>query len=439
MLRAALFVALTLAAPAFADGFRTFSGHGGPIMDIAVAPDGRRILTASFDNSLGLWEVEGTASPVWLEGHGAAVNAAAFLPKSRAVSVGDDFEGIIWDLETHEPAARLDGHTGKIVSVRPSPDASRIATASWDGTIRLWDGVSGHPTAVLTGHEGPINDVAWARGGATLYSAGYDGLILEHDVAAGASPRRVVSHGFGVNVLAIDEAAGWLAFGAADGGVEILDPATGATIADLSGDRRPILALARSPDGTRLAIGDGDGYIMIVATADWHVERDFHAALNGPIWALAFTAVSQGIIAGGIADEAMLWPLSGGPGEGDERKHLAESQRRFHVAPGTVSNGERQFLRKCSICHSLEDDGARHAGPSLHAVFGRRAGSLPGYGYTAALRQSGIIWSETTIDRLFALGPEHVTPGSKMPMQRIVAAQDRADLIAFLKRETAPE
>lgn len=435
MLRLALILAAGLSGPAAAEGFRSFDGHGGPVMDVAVSPDGRSVLTASFDYSVGVWAMDAGQPPRWLEGHDAAVNSVAFVPGSRALSAGDDFDAILWDLGDGSLLARFEGHEGKIMAARPSPDATVIATASWDGSLRLWDTATGRELAKLTEHEGAVNDVAWAGGGKTLYSAGYDGSVIEWDVAARAPLRRVVSHGFGVNVVILDEAAGWLVYGAVDGGTRVLDIATGREIADLSADRRPILALARAPDGRRIAVGDGDGYIMVVDTSDWTIETDFRAAVNGPIWALAFTNDGTGILAGGIADEAYLWPLDGG----DSQPRLAGMRREFHTDPTQVPNGERQFLRKCSVCHTLGADGERRAGPSLRGVFGRRAGSLEGYGYSQALRDSDIVWSEQTIDMLFEIGPDHVTPGSKMPMQKIASPKDRADLIAFLKRETAVE
>ena len=252
--------------------------------------------------------------------------------------------------------------------------------------------------------------------------------------ADGTPTRRLASHGFGVNVLALNEAAGWLAYGALDGGTRVIDLGTGETIADLTAGRRPILAMARSPTGHRLAVGDGEGYIMVVETAAWRIHRDFRAALNGPIWALAFTPTGEGIVAAGIANEAMLWPLDGT----DSAPRLAEIRREFHTDPDAVPNGERQFLRKCSICHTLGPDGERRAGPSLAGLFGRPAGSVPGYPYSDAVRNSGLVWTRETIDALFDIGPEHYIPGTKMPMQRIVRAEDRADLIDFLMRETQP-
>ena len=208
----------------------------------------------------------------------------------------------------------------------------------------------------------------------------------------------------GVNVLALNEVAGWLAYGALDGGTRVIDLGTGETIADLTAGRRPILAMARSPTGHRLAVGDGEGYIMVVETAAWRIHRDFRAALNGPIWALAFTPTGEGIVAAGIANEAMLWPLDGT----DSAPRLAEIRREFHTDPDAVPNGERQFLRKCSICHTLGPDGERRAGPPLAGLFGRPAGSVPGYPYSDAIRNSGLVWTRETIDALFDIGPNTI-------------------------------
>ena len=112
------------------------------------------------------------------------------------------------------------------------------------------------------------------------------------------------------------------------------------------------------------------------------------------------------------------------------------NDRRFHQKDA-LSNGALQFARKCSICHTLDSkDIGRRAGPPLHGVFGRTAGSLKGYSYSKALIDSDIIWNEDTISRLFKEGPEIVTPGTKMPIQKIKKDSDRLDLIYFLKDAT---
>lgn len=417
-----------------AGGYARLEGHGGPIKGIAVSPDGRHALTASFDYSVGYWDLGAGALVRWLEGHEAAANAVAFLPDGRrAVSAGDDFDLILWDLETGRTLRRMEGHRGKLIAVTVSPDGSLAASSGWDGVAGLWTLDREAPPRWLTGHRANVNDAAFSADGAKLYTASYDGTIRRWDVASGEMERVLVEHGFGINHLVLDEARGWLAYGAVDGAVRAISLADGRQIADLTADRRPILALTASPDGRFLAVGDGEGYIMVVDTDDWSIQRDFRAAARGPVWALAYDRTGTRLLAGGLADEAVLWPVGG---EADAL--FAEARRKFHTPPSEMSNGERQFVRKCSVCHTLEPDGARRAGPTLYGLFGRKAGTVPGYRYSEALAGSDIVWNEETIDRLFALGPDHVTPGSKMPMQQIAGLADRKDLIAYLRQSTGP-
>ena len=107
------------------------------------------------------------------------------------------------------------------------------------------------------------------------------------------------------------------------------------------------------------------------------------------------------------------------------------------VRPGVVSRGEALF-RTCRACHTTTLDDGHKAGPTLYRLFGRTAGSHPDYRYSKALEESDLIWTEETIDRLFEIGPDRLLPGTKMPLQRMPDARDRADLITFLKRETTP-
>ncbi|MDT8344114.1 MAG: c-type cytochrome [Thermohalobaculum sp.] len=430
MLLVSAVVTLASVSGAAADGYLRLAGHGGPVKGVAISPDGSRMLTASFDTSVGLWDAQSGQLVRWLEGHEAAANAAAFLPDGRALSVGDDFDMILWDLGTGTVLHRFEGHKGKLIAVEPSPDGRLAATSGWDGLVGLWPLDGGAPR-FLAGHRANVNDAAFSPDGRTLYTASYDGTIRRWDVASGTEEAILVSHGFGVNHLVLNAAAGWLAYGALDGAVRAVDLATGAQIADLTADRRPILALAADASGRYLAVGDGEGYVMVIDSADWSILRDFRAALTGPIWALAWEPGGARVLAGGISDEAALWPV-----DADGDALFADGVRAFHRPPSEMPNGERQFVRKCSICHTLTPDGGRKAGPTLHGLFGRRAGTVAGYSYSAALEGSQIVWTEETVARLFAEGPDVVTPGSKMPVQRIARAEDRRDLIAYLRDNT---
>ena len=105
-------------------------------------------------------------------------------------------------------------------------------------------------------------------------------------------------------------------------------------------------------------------------------------------------------------------------------------------APRTEGRGPKLFA-KCAACHTLTGDGGNRAGPPLAGLFGRRAGSVADYPYSPALRDSGIVWTEETVARLFDMGPDRFVPGSKMPLQRLTDPRDRGDLIDYLKQMSA--
>ena len=436
MLRA-LVIATFIASPLAAQEFFTLKGHGGPIMDVAVSPSGQ-IATASFDNAVGVWTQDG---PLWLEGHRAAVNTVGFLNEHVLASGGDDFKLWVWSAASGK--GRLaGGHTAKIADVVTAPDGQTIATASWDSTIGLTriDGLDGPiatwqvgNTVHLSGHRAGVNALAFTQDGQTLYSASVDGTIRSWQVNDPAAVSTVVvKHGFGVNRLIVNDAEGWLAYGAADGGTRMIDLETGRSIADFTLGRRPILSMAFDPQAKSLAVGDGQGYIMFIDTDARRISNDFRASSSGPIWALSFSPDGQNIHAGGLEDIVYSWPVAAT----GQQVPMNGGTRTFLEDPKTLPNGERQFKRKCSICHTLTLGSARRAGPSLYGLFGRKAGAVADYTYSNTLDGSDIVWSAETINALFDLGPDHYIPGTKMPMQRIVKQRDRDDLIDYLRTNT---
>jgi cytochrome c len=98
------------------------------------------------------------------------------------------------------------------------------------------------------------------------------------------------------------------------------------------------------------------------------------------------------------------------------------------------SAGEAVYSR-CLACHALAYDrvGPRHCG-----VYGRRAGSVPGFEYSDAMKRSKVVWNEKTLDRFLA-NPLKTVPGTTMTYAGIDDAKERADLIAYLKTARCSE
>lgn len=416
-------------------------GHGGPVKAIEVEAGGQRALTSSFDYSVILWSLSGEEGRLLhrLIGHEAAVNDVAFLPGGRrAVSVSDDGALALWDLEKGRLVDLISDGRVKTVDVAISPDGRYAATARWDATARMYDLEDRKEIRRFQGHDSNVNSVAFTPDGAQLLTASYDGTIRLWDLAspserAGAMDRVLVRHGWGVNVVRplID---GSIVFGGLDGTfARVASDGEVATIFEAEG---PVLAidLVEADSGGRVAVGSADGRIRIVAVEDWTVVEDHHNPY-GPVWGLAFAdARGAAVYHTGLDDFAIRWQVA-------PRRAFEPAEgtfpRRFQAGADATA-GERQFLRRCSVCHTLSPDDMNRAGPTLYGLFGRRAGTLPGYPYSEGLRRSQIVWNEKTVGDLFDHGPDIVTPGSKMPLQQIPDEKARRALIAFLKEATQP-
>src|SRR6185295_6131600 len=98
---------------------------------------------------------------------------------------------------------------------------------------------------------------------------------------------------------------------------------------------------------------------------------------------------------------------------------------------GDAEHGGELYESRCFGCHSLD---ANRIGPMHRGVFGRKAGSVADFAYSSAVKNSAIVWDESTLDR-WLTNTQAVIPGTRMNF-RVANPEDRADIIAFLKKES---
>ncbi|MEL7030598.1 MAG: c-type cytochrome [Pseudomonadota bacterium] len=96
-----------------------------------------------------------------------------------------------------------------------------------------------------------------------------------------------------------------------------------------------------------------------------------------------------------------------------------------------ASLAERTLVQ-CKVCHSVEKDAANLTGPNLYGVFGREAAALDGFAYSPALRDSGAVWDEPTLDA-FLESPMRAMPRNRMAFGGVRNADARAAIICYLK------
>ena len=106
----------------------------------------------------------------------------------------------------------------------------------------------------------------------------------------------------------------------------------------------------------------------------------------------------------------------------------------FAAVPAQAADpaaGGVYFRAHCSVCHGNTPSSPPGVGPRLFGVVGRRSGSLPGYTYSAAMRQAGLVWSPDLLFR-YLTNPQTVVKGNKMPFPGIPGTADRENVVAYL-------
>lgn len=112
---------------------------------------------------------------------------------------------------------------------------------------------------------------------------------------------------------------------------------------------------------------------------------------------------------------------------------LLNGQAQADGLVGDSSHGESLFERHCSACHSFTSN---RVGPILSGVYGRKAGQVPSFNYSKAVKNSSIVWDKDTIDQ-WLTNPQKLIPGQRMNFN-ISDPQKRADIIAYLKKSSEP-
>ena len=103
------------------------------------------------------------------------------------------------------------------------------------------------------------------------------------------------------------------------------------------------------------------------------------------------------------------------------------------VAPvGDPALGEKVFV-KCRACHQIGETARNSVGPELNGVIGRHSGSVPGYNYSEANKNSGLTWDPATFRRYIA-SPQAVVPGTKMTFAGLTREKDIENVLAYLER-----
>jgi hypothetical protein len=164
----------------------TLKGHEKSITTASFSPDRLRIVTASWDNTVRVWDVKTGQEIATIKGQNT-VNTASFSPDGLRIltTAYDDNTARVWDAKTGQEIATLKGHENIVNTADFSPDGLRILTTSWDNTARVWDAKTGQEIATLKGHKSNVFAASFSPDGQHIVTASRDRTARVWDTKSG--------------------------------------------------------------------------------------------------------------------------------------------------------------------------------------------------------------------------------------------------------------
>jgi WD40 repeat protein len=327
--------------------------HGGYVINVVFAPDGKSFVSCGNDSMVRLWDTATGKEIRRFEGHKGNIDGLAFAPDGKTIlSSGTDGAGRIWDVATGKEKVTLTGHAGMVNAAAYAPDGKTVATKGTDGTARIWDAASGKelhqiPVArdngsplvfspdgkalavvapdlslklidtstakeiqTFAGHKATLNSLDFSPDGKQFASAGGDSLARVWDVATGKEVLQLKGHEGTVSSVHFSPDGKLLATGGFDKTIRIWDAKTGQELRQGKGHTGVVSEVGFSPDSKLLASASWDGAVRL-----WDVATGKElpqSAGPGPVSGAALSADGTLLVTGHSADGVHLWDAATG-------------------------------------------------------------------------------------------------------------------------------
>jgi len=260
--------------------------------------------------------IRGSGLSAILRGHATPVNSVAFSSDGhRLLSASDNGKVSLWDLATHKQlGSPLAASAGSVLGGAFSPNGRTLAFVNVDGTVGLWD-LATHKQldSPPTAGTGRVKGLAFSADGRVLATTGGDGRVWLWDLATREQLGSPLSLGIGPDVLhvalAFSPDGRELASASGDGRVWLWDLATREQLGSLTEGTSPVLGLAFSSDGRELASASGDGAVRLW---DLATDRQLGSPLtvgNGSVLGVAFSRDGRTLASASVDGTVSLWDL----------------------------------------------------------------------------------------------------------------------------------
>jgi serine/threonine protein kinase len=241
-----------------------YRGHSDAVWALAWSPDGQRLASGSFDQSVHTWDVPSLGRIRVYRGHSGLVQVVRWSPDGRLIASGGSDKTVrVWDALSGQCLLTYRGHKRAVTCLDWSPDGQQIASGSEDHSVQVWEAASGNRLFTYRGHQDAVRTLGWSPNGQRIAAGSDDRTVQVWDVASGILLINYVGHSDWVNALAWSPDGRYLASASKDRTVQVWEAASGRRLIVYSGHRQGVGALAWSPDGGRIASGSWDGTVQV--------------------------------------------------------------------------------------------------------------------------------------------------------------------------------
>ncbi|KAJ4293140.1 hypothetical protein N0V90_008422 [Kalmusia sp. IMI 367209] len=242
-----------------------FEGHSKGVCSLVFSHNSTKILSASYDQTVKVWDTSSCKLLQTFKGHSNGVRSIAFSHDSTQIaSTSSDKTVKIWNTSSGELLRTLKGHSYGVWSVAFSHDSNRIASASVDQTVKIWDTSSGEILQTLKGHSGGVWSVAFSHDSARIASTSSDRTVRIWDTISGKLLQTLKGHRDWVLSVAFSHDSNRIASASDDQTVKIWDTSSGELLQTL---RVGKVVLVKTFDSTGFCIHTEDAAIIISNSA----------------------------------------------------------------------------------------------------------------------------------------------------------------------------
>jgi WD40 repeat protein len=303
----------------FDRGQTTLRGHTGRVDSVAFSPNGKRIVSGSWDNTIKVWDAVSGKEVFTLRGHTDKVRCVAYRPDGRRIISGSSDNTIkVWNAETGKEILALPGHTDGITSLAYSPDSRRFVSGSNDGTIKVWDAESGKEIFTWQAHSKVVQCVAFSPDGRRIASGGYgpnaDGIVRSQIKLWDAESGDVIANSetYYVNSLAFSpDGQRIVSRGELNKTIKVWSARTVRELLTLRGHTDNVWSVAFSPDSERIVSGSRDRTVRVWSTKSGR-EIFTLRGHSSHVRSVSFSPDGLRIVSGSGDETVKVWDVKNG-------------------------------------------------------------------------------------------------------------------------------